>query len=58
MKDLSRFYALVKTFEACADDSDKVASEGFDYAAGKATAFRFAAQWLREELGFYEEASR
>lgn len=52
------FDTLVKTLLECADHQDKLASEGSLYASGKASAYRFAAMWLREEIDFYEKESR
>ena len=52
------FDTLVKTLLECADLQDKLASEGSLYASGKASAFRFAAMWLREEIEIYEKESR
>lgn len=52
------FDTLVKTLLECADLQDKLASEGSLYASGKASAYRFAAMWLREEIEFYEKESR
>lgn len=55
---ISGFDTLVKTLLECADDQDKLASEGSLYASGKASAYRFAAMWLREEIEFYEKENR
>lgn len=52
------FDTLVKTLLECADYQDKLASEGSLYASGRASAYRFAAMWLREEIEFYEKESR
>lgn len=55
---ISGFDTLVKTLLECADHQDKLASEGSLYASGKASAYRFAAMWLREEIKFYEKENR
>ena len=52
------FDRLVKTLLEFADYQDKLASEGSLYASGKASAYRFAAMWLREEIEFYEKENR
>lgn len=51
MIEINNFWNLVRTFEQCAEASDGF---GSDYARGKAVAFRYAAQWLREECEFSE----
>ena len=49
MIEIKNFWNLVRTFEQCAEANDNA---GTDYARGKAVAFRYAAQWLREECEF------